>query len=177
MQVRTRNQRIYQVFSLILTAVTFAILLIYAGVIIRYPIRFTSYIETHAQEFNVDRHLVQAVIWTESKMRTDAVSRAGAVGLMQLMPETAKWASEKLGVEFSRDKLYEPDFNIKLGTFYLSFLLERFDMQNALAAYNAGQANVYRWQAEQRTEIPFKETREFVQRVIRAERVYRFLSG
>jgi len=145
-------------------------------VIFRYPVRFTDYIEKHAQEFNVDFHLVQGVIWTESKVNPNAVSHVGAVGLMQLMPETAKWASEKLGIEFSHDKLYEPDFNIKLGTFYLSFLLQRFDTRNALAAYNAGQANVFRWQAENREEIPFKETREFVQRVERAKRVYRFLN-
>ncbi|MCL2256220.1 MAG: lytic transglycosylase domain-containing protein [Firmicutes bacterium] len=151
-------------------------LLTLTGVIVRYPTRFTNYIEKYSQEFNVDFHLVQAVIWTESKMRPNAVSHAGAVGLMQLMPSTAKWVAEKLGVEFSDDKLFEPDFNIKIGTFYLSFLLERFDTQNALAAYNAGQANVFRWIAENRSEIPFRETRDFVQRVNRAKRVYQFLN-
>ena len=126
--------------------------------------------------FSVTPSLVHAVIKVESGYRADAVSRAGAIGLMQLMPSTAEWCAKKVGAEFEKADLFDPKCNITLGVYYLSYLLNRFnDEETVIAAYNAGEGNVMLWKAQKLTEIPFPETRRYVERVINAQRIYQFL--
>ncbi|MDE7395689.1 MAG: lytic transglycosylase domain-containing protein [Clostridiales bacterium] len=141
-----------------------------------YPQKYKTEITEVCQAYGVPESLVRAVIKTESSYRASAVSGAGAVGLMQLMPQTAKETAMRLGDATLCEKLTEPRANITLGTAHLAYLLRKYELSDALAAYNAGEGNLLKWKAEGKTEYPFKETRDYVQKVLRAERAYRRLS-
>ena len=127
-----------------------------------------------AEEENISPSLLEAVILTESKFDEKAVSHVGAVGMMQLMPETAHWISEESGLP--SDNLASPDQNIPLGAWYLNYLLKKYHNNEvfALAAYNAGRGNVDEWIEKNKwpegftdmEKIPFPETREFVKSVV-----------
>lgn len=131
-------------------------------------------IEENGKRYSLSPELLQAVILTESKYNTHAVSSTGAVGVMQLMPDTAEWISEESGLP--ADNLRDPAENIPLGAWYLEFLIEKYEgnLVLALAAYNAGRGNVddwmktYHWPKHyaDMSGIPFPETREFVESVI-----------
>ena len=136
----------------------------------------------------VDPHLIAAVIREESVYNPDAVSPAGALGLMQVMPQTGQMIAGRLGGEsFSRERLFDPHYNIRLGSWYLGHLAEKFDHNPVymVAAYNAGPEAVSRWvQQFGGTEpdefiesIPYTETRLYVKRVLRSHREYRRVSG
>ena len=127
-----------------------------------------------AEEENISPSLLEAVILTESKFDEKAVSHVGAVGMMQLMPDTAHWISEESGLP--SDNLASPDQNIPLGAWYLNYLLKKYHNNEvfALAAYNAGRGNVDEWIEKNKwpegftdmEKIPFPETREFVKSVV-----------
>lgn len=125
---------------------------------------------------DISPSLIEAVMLTESKFDEEAISKAGAVGMMQLMPETASWISEQSGLP--ADHLNSPGENIPLGAWYLNFLLKKYHNNEvlALAAYNAGRGNVDEWITDngwsegfsEVEKIPFPETREFVKSVVSA---------
>lgn len=148
-----------------------------------YPLKYEQSIVNHAKEYDVDPYLVASVIKVESNFSPKVVSKQGAIGLMQIMPKTAIWAAQQMGIEdFQIEKLQNPDLNIKIGTWYLSSLLREFDNNTilALAAYNGGRGNVAKWLAQGRMQqneddIPFPETRNFVMRVKRSYKWYRRL--
>jgi soluble lytic murein transglycosylase len=147
------------------------------------PLRHEDIIRQQSHEKRLDPALVAAVIYTESRFR-DQTSRAGAKGLMQLTPGTAKFV-ERLsgGSTFELSDLSTPQVNIAYGTYYLRYLLDRYGDNEALAlaAYNGGEGNVDRWvdAARQKGEalsidaIPFGETRAYVRAVQSAARQYR----
>ncbi|AUW93294.1 lytic transglycosylase domain-containing protein [Sulfobacillus sp. hq2] len=152
------------------------------------PLPYRAIVWKEARAHSVSPYLVAAVIRVESSYRPDAVSAKGAVGLMQLMPATAQWASQKADKRSIKTQdLNNPALNIHLGTWYLSQLLGNFygNPVLGLAAYNAGGRNVARWIAEGRLQptsttsdqIPFPETKNFVTRVLFYEKVYHFLYG
>ncbi|MGM9992160.1 MAG: lytic transglycosylase domain-containing protein [Candidatus Bruticola sp.] len=124
----------------------------------------------------VSPYLVAGVILAESSFNTEAQSEVGAQGLMQLMPDTAWWIAESHSIhvkERSNSRLREPELNIYLGAYYLSWLLKRFDNKSieALAAYNAGQHEVDSWIEKRQkpltiNDIPVSETRFFVKKVL-----------
>lgn len=119
--------------------------------------------------------MLAALIDTESKFNTDARSSAGAVGLMQLTPATAKGIAQYThGTTFRLSDLTNPDINVRYGTWYLRRLLDRYhgDEKLALAAYNAGEANVDRWQAAHEG-IQFADTRAYVAKIERLKVIYR----
>ena len=139
-----------------------------------YPIKYIEHIETYCQKYNLDKSLVASVINVESGFDANAISSKGAKGLMQITDNTAVWLCERLKKEYSAEKMFEPEFNIQLGCYYISYLLEKFDcLDSALAAYNAGEGTVRRWLGEIDCSkngitidyIPYKETRDYVQRV------------
>jgi hypothetical protein len=103
------------------------------------PSTLSNYIEKYSKQYGVDSSLTKALVTQESGGDTDAVSHAGAMGTMQIMPETAAEVAAELNIPFSPEMLYDPETNIKLGTYYLSKQLKEFgDEERALAAYHAG---------------------------------------
>ena len=140
----------------------------------RYPLAYEHVIRGHAENYELDPALLAAVIYRESKFESDAVSRSGAIGLMQLLPETARGIAINTGGErFVVSDLYDPEINVRYGAFYLRRLLRKYDDDErlALAAYNAGQANVDRWR-DSGEGIAFGETREYVDDVMELRDVY-----
>lgn len=131
-------------------------------------------IDENAARYSLSRELLQSVILVESKYNNEAVSSTGALGVMQLMPDTADWIAEESGLPSKN--LKNPEENIPLGAWYLNFLIAKYDgnLVLALAAYNAGRGNVDGWMKTNKWPpdyanidgIPFPETREFVRSVI-----------
>jgi soluble lytic murein transglycosylase len=141
-----------------------------------YPVRFGDIICAAADETGTDRALIAAIIKAESNFRPDAVSARGAVGLMQLMPETAEFIAVKMAL--GRFDLRDPSDNIRVGAHYLRYLLDKFgDTRTAVAAYNAGEGNVARWLgaagAKTLGRTPFAETNAYLDRVFNALGFYR----
>lgn len=140
---------------------------------LRYPLRYEAIVTSHAANYRLDPDLLAAVIYQESKFDAAARSTSGAVGLMQLLPGTAKGIALRTGGHaFEVDDLLDPEINIRYGSWYLRHLLDKYgDEEAALAAYNAGQANVDKWRAAGKG-IAFSETRHYVQSVQRLRRIY-----
>ena len=147
-----------------------------------YPLKFKNEILFNAYEFNVEASLIASVIYAESSFNEKVISNKGAKGLMQLMPQTAQWICERLDIEYNEEALFKPSYNIRLGTYYLSYLLNKFsNIETALASYNAGEGNVINWLKDEKyskdgvtlTSIPFNETKAYVEKIIKAEKHYR----
>ena len=150
----------------------------------RFPIRYLDIIKKNAGD--LDTSLVLAVIMAESSFRSQAESRAGAQGLMQLMPATAEEMAGHLGLEdFAPEDVWNPEVNIALGTFYLNRLMKihNGNLELALASYNAGQGNVKSWlmdpeispDGETLESIPFRETHNYLRRVMWIQVIYDIL--
>lgn len=147
------------------------------------PLRHEDAIRRQAHDKRLDPSLIAGVIYAESKF-SDSTSSAGALGLMQLLPSTAHFIAQRSGgTAFTTEDLSTPEINIAYGSWYLRYLLDRYggDEVLALAAYNGGMGNVDEWVAEARgrgerlevADIPFPETRAYVERVLDARRDYR----
>src|SRR3954463_12500398 len=148
------------------------------------PLRHEDIIRQQARDKGLDPALIAAVIYAESRFRDGQTSAAGAQGLMQITPATARMIARKSGgVAFTVRDLGTPQVNIAYGAWYLRYLMQRYAGNEtfALAAYNGGEGNVDRWidAAERHHEaltiqaIPFSETRTYVRRVQDAKRQYR----
>ena len=147
------------------------------------PLADASIIREQAAAKHLDPALIAAVIYAETKF-DPRPSSAGAQGLMQLLPSTAYFIAHLSGgVAFTAGDLATPRINLAYGSYYLRYLLDHYegDEMLAVAAYNGGISNVDEWVAEARAQgrqltigaIPFPETREYVQRVLEAQREYR----
>ena len=145
---------------------------------VRYPLEYRAIVRGHAHNYRLDPALLAAVIEAESKFQADAKSESGAIGLMQLLPATAHGiAVHTGGSKFRTADLYNPEINVRYGAWYLRHLLNKYDDERtALAAYNAGQTNVDRWLAGG-SDIRFRETRAYVDRVEKLKRIYRDVWG
>jgi soluble lytic murein transglycosylase len=143
-----------------------------------YPLRYTSIVRGHAANYRLNPALLAAVIEQESKFNPDARSSTGAVGLMQLQPQTAEGIAIRTGgSKFVLSDLTNPEINVRYGAWYLRHLLDKYhDERTALAAYNAGQENVDRWLAAHEG-VQFPETRAYVDRVERLKDIYRRAYG
>jgi soluble lytic murein transglycosylase len=141
---------------------------------VRYPLRYEAIVRGHARNYDLDPALIAAVIYQESRFRPTARSSSGAVGLMQLMPQTAEGIAVRTGgTAFRVDDLLDPEINVRYGSWYLRHLLDRYRNERmALAAYNAGQQNVDEWQRDG-GGIEFPETRHYVDRVEELKSIYR----
>lgn len=151
-----------------------------------YPFPYQDIVRREALANGIDPYLVAALIHTESKFSAGAESGRGARGIMQIMPETGKWAAGQMGMSgFDEDLLYDPETNVKIGSWYLADLHREFNGNRniALAAYNAGRGNVRQWlerglwDGELATveRIPFAETRKYVVTVLKSYKKYKFL--
>lgn len=150
-----------------------------------YPTEYSNYVELYSEKYNVDKYLIYAVIKAESNFDNDAVSSKEAKGLMQLMKTTAKEISKRLEMTLTdeeiENKLLDPEFNINLGTKYISLLIEKYNsIELALVAYNAGSGNVDNWleqgilekDGSNIEEVPYKETNNYVRRILRDYKIY-----
>lgn len=148
-----------------------------------YPVYHNDIILKYTDEYNVDRYLIAAIIRVESKFYHKAKSSKGAIGLMQISPPTGEWAAKELGIEnYTPEKLFDPETNIRIGCWYVSVLEKEFgyNFKTVVAAYNGGSGNVNKWlqNSEYSSDgknldyIPFEETRQYVEKVLRDYKVY-----
>lgn len=152
----------------------------------QYPIKYSDLVEKYAAEYKLDKSLVYAVIRTESKFDQYAVSVTNARGLMQVQSETGGDCAAELKIkDYSSDMLFEPDINIRIGCYYLSKLMKLYnnDVKKSVAAYNAGLGNVDKWLKNSEyadgkgglKDIPFPETKNYVDGVVKAQKIYKEL--
>lgn len=145
---------------------------------ILFPLKYKSLIRKYAQDENIGCGFIASIINVESGFESDAVSKKGAVGLMQIMPSTGKWIYEQyFDDEFQDDFLFDPKINIFIGVKYLSYLFEKYDDEvTVLACYNTGETVVQDWIGEnktlKKTQIQFKETEKYVQKVQNLRKIY-----
>ncbi|MBE6754374.1 MAG: lytic transglycosylase domain-containing protein [Ruminococcaceae bacterium] len=174
----------------VITAVLVIAALLLCGILgvstatrVLYPLRYSTFVEQSCAEFGVPETLVYAIIHTESGFDTNARSELGALGLMQIMPETFRWLQRKLPteIELAEDELFKPEINIRYGVYYLSMLRDMFgDDTLTVAAYHAGQGRVRTWLQEEKIpavgclaeDIPSAATGHYVRKVTRARQVY-----
>jgi soluble lytic murein transglycosylase len=152
-----------------------------------YPLGYWDIVNQAARTEDLDAHLIAALIREESRFEPSAVSWAGAVGLMQLMPSTARGLKKGAGVYFKENsELQDAETNILLGSHYLSRLIDEFkDVPLAIAAYNAGENILKDWMSrfdwadpiEFIENIPYKETRNYVKKVLKSYWQYRTING
>lgn len=153
----------------------------------RYPLQYEAIIDAHAENYGLEPSLLAAVVYSESKFDPTAKSAAGAIGLMQLLPETAQGIADHTGGGgYTPADLYDPEISVRYGAWYLARLRDKYAdhpqaLDLALAAYNAGQGNVDRWVAAAPAggvvRIPFRETRDYLERVHRVQGIYRSAYG
>jgi len=145
-----------------------------------YPLRYEETIRQASRENGLEPTFVAGVIYTESRFRPEAESHQAAYGLMQMLPETAEFVQQRSGI---RGDFKDPRTNIRLGTWYLGYLDERYrgDERLMLAAYNSGEGRVDGWISEEgfdiARDIPFKETRDYVGNALEAKKAYEELYG
>jgi soluble lytic murein transglycosylase len=151
-----------------------------------YPLPYEAVIRREAAKNNFDPMLAAGLMRQESTFQADALSPQNAIGLMQVIPKTGKLLAKQLRVRFSPDKLFQPEYNIQLGMLYISGLVKLTGApEYALAAFDAGEDRIAAWKAERNYDeipelvesIPFSETRDYVQIVLRNSEVYRMIYG
>ena len=171
------------VYSIVFLAVASVVLSFSIGAFYAYfyPMKYKEEIIAYGSNYGIDAGLIASVANVESGFNESSISNKGAIGVMQLMPSTAQWIAEKLKEDFSEELLFNGEYNIKLGTYYLSYLLLQFgNVETALCAYNAGPGNVKNWlkdseyssDGERITKIPFEETRNYLNRVLKNYNYY-----
>ncbi|MCZ7587102.1 MAG: lytic transglycosylase domain-containing protein [Deltaproteobacteria bacterium] len=153
-----------------------------------YPLGYADEIHRQAARRGVAESLVYAVIFNESRFSPNAVSPANAIGLMQIVPRTAREIADAIGeTDFQEDDLYDPETNIRFGVYYLASMLARFHGAEtcAIASYNAGPDVVGKWWRNKGDlpveyfveEIPYRETNNYVKKVRTTQKIYEILHG
>ena len=190
---RSRLSKI-QIAAIVAGVLVFAVAASFGGYLIyeevqyqkalrNYPVAYEEFIRTYALEYDLDPYLVQSVMRCESSNDPAALSDAGAIGLMQIMPDTGEWIAHKLDLDavYTQDMLLQPETNIEFGSWYLGFLKNRFDgnTMEMVAAYNAGHGSVEGWLNDPRfsqngelTVIPFEDTARYYEKVMLAYKNY-----
>lgn len=151
-----------------------------------YPAKHIEHIKKYAAEYNVDPYLILSIIKTESNFDSNAVSSKKASGLMQIIEPTALWLADKMELEnFLYENITNPELNIQMGCYYIRYLLDVYEdnVENATAAYNAGEGTVNRWlkdktySADGKTlhTIPYPETRHYINKLKNNQKIYQLL--
>ena len=177
---KKNNKKIYISCFIIISSIIIIAVIIFGRYIYesieknRYPIKYAEEVDDAYNEFMVSKALIYSVIKAESNFDANAVSRAGAKGLMQLMPDTYSWLAKKLGDDGDTDLICDVKTNVRYGVYYLSTLIKKYEnTDTALCAYNAGPGRVDSWLSDTRysedkktlTVIPFEETKGYVKKV------------
>lgn len=185
---RLKNKKILVCGLIILILIVF--LMVFKNKIQRifYPKSYEEFVSMYSDEYGVDENLVFAVIKAESNFQEDAVSHKDALGLMQIMKETAEDVARKYNIEIdfnnSEREILNVQNNIKIGTKYLAVLLEKYkNIEVAVAAYNAGIGTVDNWiekgiiksDGSDIENIPYKETNNYVRKILRNYKIYQDL--
>ncbi|MDD6095605.1 MAG: lytic transglycosylase domain-containing protein [Clostridia bacterium] len=151
---------------------------------VNYPQEYSEYVTKYAYEYGIPEYVVYSVMKVESGFDSGAVSEAGAIGLMQMMPDTFNWLTSMRQENLDSALLYDPETNIKYGTYYLSYLYVRYgSWTEVYAAYNAGQGKIDEWleydsltdQNGKLEKIPYKETANYVKKLEKANETYKRL--
>lgn len=151
-----------------------------------YKLEYSEYVYKYAEENDIDPYLIFAIIKAESNFNRNIESSSGAIGLMQLMESTAVEKANEIGQEIAvKEALFNPEINIKIGTSYYAYLIKHYkgNEKLALAAYNAGMGNVDKWIEEGTIKedgsdlenIPYKETNNYVRKILRNYKIYKEL--
>ncbi len=185
--LKTIKKTIISVFSIVIILILLFSIIRIQDIIIKqiYPQKYSEYVEKYALEYGVDSMLVYAIIKAESNFKPNIKSSSNAMGLMQLLDETAQETAKKIGIEYTEGCLYNPETNIRLGIKYYSELLEEYDNNYmlALTAYNAGTGNLKKWidqgiikpDGSNIEDIPYKETNNYVRKIVRDYNIYKDL--
>ena len=156
----------------------------YGGV--NYPVNYLEEIQKYSNEYGVDPKVVLAIMRVESNFKTDATSKVNAKGLMQVLPDTAKHVAKLLNIDVNSIDLNDAETNIKIGTYYIKYLMQNFsNMDTVYAAYNGGIGNVNTWLKDSKYSsdgvslynIPSSETKHYVNKVNKALKAYEILYG
>ncbi len=156
----------------------------YGGV--NYPVNYLEEIQKYSNEYGVDPKVVLAIMRVESNFKTDATSKVNAKGLMQVLPDTAKHVAKLLNIDANSMDLNDAETNIKIGTYYIKYLMQNFsNMDTVYAAYNGGIGNVNTWLKDSKYSsdgvslynIPSSETKHYVNKVNKALKAYEILYG
>ncbi|MEE4246215.1 MAG: transglycosylase SLT domain-containing protein [Kangiellaceae bacterium] len=161
---------------------------LYNAVNLRFPMAYSDIMQKASNKTNLDVSLSLAVARKESAFMPDAISRVGAIGLMQLMPQTAKYVANKVKLPaYYSEQLSQPETNVLLGSHYLKLLLEHYQGNTVLAAasYNAGRRKVTNWLPKDQAlpadiwveVVPYRETRAYIKSVLAYQQIYRRLMG
>lgn len=177
MKLKFKNYAKYVVYAL----ATLCLIILLGFNLVFYPVKYKSQIKSCSSAYGVNSTLIISVIKVESSFNKSAKSNKGAIGLMQIMPQTAKWICEQRGMPFGENMLYSPEFNIDIGTYYMSYLLNKFQNEDtAIVAYNAGEGTVSNWlsklnyssNGQTLDKIPYKETENYLSKIKMAMRAY-----
>lgn len=143
------------------------------GLRVLFPLEYREEILEWSTTYDLEPEWVASVIRNESRFRPQAISPVGAIGLMQIMPETGAWIAQQLQLtRYSTTLLDGISLNIEMGSWYLRYLLDRFlTLDAALMAYNAGPTNAERWEGN--LELAFAGTQQYVRRIHLSLPVYR----
>ena len=168
------KRKIY--ISFLIVCVIFFVL--FLGVeFLLYPTRFKNKVVEASKRYDLEPELVYAVIKAESNFDTSAVSSSGAVGLMQLIPTTARWIAEEVDGFYDYNELFNGDKNIEYGCFYLRYLFDKFDnVDVVICAYNAGETKVRDWLKDGelvKESIDYEETKNYLKNVKGYYRIYK----
>lgn len=178
------NEKKKKFLTVIVLFACVVVVLFFTGAIIKKATIYSGFknyrakIIKYSKKFDLEPELTLAIIRAESGFDCKAVSDKGACGLMQLMPETAKYAAELVGYE-KQINLFDPDCNVYLGCAYLKYLFKRFkNEKNVICAYNAGEGRVSSWLSSEKNDgelkqIHFDETKNYYERVLYYKVKYR----
>lgn len=181
------NEKALKMAKIVVVAVIILILIIVLRNIIlkiNYPRKYSEYVEKYAEEYRIEKELIYAMIKAESNFNAEAISNKNAIGLMQILDSTAYEVAEEIEKEITKEDIINPEININLGTKYISNLIKRYEnIELAVASYNAGIGNVDNWieqgiikeSGENIENIPFKETNNYVRKILRNYKIYKQL--
>ncbi len=174
--------------AVIIASLILIIIIMLRNIIIKisYPQKYKEYVEKYSKEYQIDKELIYAMIKTESNFKQDAISKKKAFGLMQILENTAYEMADELKKEITKEDILNPEINICLGAKYISNLIQKYgNIELAIASYNAGIGNVDNWLEQgiikqdgtDLQNIPFKETNNYVRKILRDYEIYKKICG
>lgn len=180
--MRELSKKNYALIAISFTVILFLTIVIFLLLFKPYPLKYTENIVSAAQKYGVKPDIIASVIYAESGFDSNVQSSKGAIGLMQILPSTAEWLAVLMKVDYQREMLFDPEYNINMGTYYLSYLFRKFnDFQTVLASYNAGEGNVKLWLLSSKYSsdgatiitTPYKQTNHYIDKTFDAYNYYK----